>query len=88
MFFWKDDLSISLDDWVPKLKGLVYQKNVGSMYDKQKRLLQLFYILSNILLSIDHDVLERLSVLMKVDLVSQMVFEFPELQVLWGDFML
>jgi len=84
-FFWQEDLKHHLAVNVEKLKSIVYQEKLGSVYDKvmktQKTALELCGMLEK------EDLLtfvERASYLSKADLVSNMVYEFPELQGIMG----
>ncbi len=86
MFFYEQDCRESLAEWQEKLKGIVYQKQLGSLYDKIERVGVLLESLS-ITLDIDEKnkaYASRAAQLYKCDLVSNMVGEFPELQGVMG----
>jgi len=79
-FFYQEDQKIRLEDRVENLKGVVFQKDLGSYFDKKERVKQL---LAKI-------VPERLDTelaadLYKADLLTEMVQEFPKLQGIMGE---
>ena len=81
MFFYKNDISQDLSNFVKKLEGVVFQKNAGTMLDKQKRIYSILsYLKSTKVFNIEDDVLKKIANLSKMDLVSSMVLEFPSLQ--------
>ena len=85
-FFYKADLKASLDDWIERLGGVLFQAKLGSMYDKVMRIEKLVAFLGDVL-GVDADVKNntaRAARLCKVDLVSQVVGEFPKLQGIMG----
>jgi glycyl-tRNA synthetase beta chain len=80
-FFWESDQTKPLDTFVKKLNDVVFQTGLGSMFNKTKRIQQLSCRLSTSLnLGIDLSQLDRAAYLCKADLVTQLVYEFPELQ--------
>jgi glycyl-tRNA synthetase beta chain len=81
-FFFFDDRKIKLQDRREALKKLTFQEGLGSYQDKADRLSQLAKILSDSLqLDAKHRIcLERTTELMKLDLVTNLVRELPELQ--------
>ena len=83
LFFYKKDTdpSVLFESFSERLKGVVFQKQCGSMYDKQDRLATiLLFFKSQALIDLDDHFLKRLAYLSKADLVTQMVVEFPSLQ--------
>ncbi|MEA1940489.1 MAG: glycine--tRNA ligase subunit beta [Candidatus Caldatribacteriota bacterium] len=85
-FFYQEDQKIPLEKRVDKLKNVVFRKNMGSLFDKTKRL----ELLSNYIADCLHveqkvkkDIL-RAAHLCKADLVTEMVKEFTELQGIMG----
>lgn len=81
-FFFREDLRAPLADKVPGLAKIVFQETLGSVYDKVTRLGALVEYLAG-LLSVGESVLkqaQRAAYLAKADLVTNMVYEFPELQ--------
>ncbi|MGC7880067.1 glycine--tRNA ligase subunit beta, partial [Desulforudis sp. 1190] len=85
-FFFREDLAIPLADKVEGLKKIVFQEELGSVYDKAQRLKALAGYLSEALdlPAADRDFALRAALLCKADLVSSMVYEFPELQGIMG----
>ncbi len=80
-FFWKEDLTKPPSTQVDALKTVVFQKNVGSLFDKTQRLKSICKVLSDTFtLGAFYDELMKASDLCKTDLVSHMVFEMPTLQ--------
>lgn len=79
-FFWKVDMKVPLDDWLRELDNVVFLGPLGSMGDKSRRLKKLCSVLNAELgLGLDQE-LPRAGELSKVDLVSEMVGEFADLQ--------
>lgn len=86
-FFYDEDLKIKLEDNVEKLKSIVFQEKLGTIYEKMQRVQQGVTVISD-LLQLGDDVKERAlraAYLAKADLVSNVVYEFPELQGLMGE---
>lgn len=81
-FFWQTDRAIPLADRREKLGGIVFQKRLGTVLDKVKRIEALVPKLAAMLgLPAElANVATRGAGLAKCDLVSLMVGEFPELQ--------
>lgn len=84
-FFYKQDTRTKLYDKSEKLKGVTLQKKLGSVYDKVTRVEQLVIEVSRYLEGRSETFkeipeFERVCFLSKADLVTEMVFEYPELQ--------
>lgn len=79
VFFFKEDTKKPLVDYVEALKGVTFQKGMGSMYDKTQRLIKLSNAIAGDLNVPTKDV-ERTALLCKADLTTNLVFEFTELQ--------
>lgn len=81
-FFFTEDQKIPLHDRLESLKGITFQKGLGSMYEKTRRLEKLAGQVGKALHYADADQqqTERAAMLAKADLVTGMVFEFTELQ--------
>jgi len=85
-FFYQEDQKIPLEKRVDKLKNIIFQENLGSLFDKTKRLESLCDYISEVLQveqKVKKDLL-RSAHLCKADLVTEMVKEFPELQGIMG----
>jgi glycyl-tRNA synthetase beta chain len=85
-FFYREDLKTRLEQKVPSLKGVLFQKALGSVWEKVERTAALSAQLADLLgLSTeDKDEAQSIARLGKADLVSAMVGEFPELQGIMG----
>ncbi len=79
VFFFKEDTKKPLIDYVESLKGVTFQKGMGTMFDKTQRLITLSRAIAADL-NIDSKDIERTAQLCKADLTTNLVFEFTELQ--------
>ena len=79
IFFFKEDTKIPFENYVEKLKGITFQKGMGSMYDKTQRIIKLSESLAQ-KLNAPLETVKRTALLCKADLVTSLVFEFTELQ--------
>lgn len=75
VFFFNEDTKKPLADYVEDLKGITFQKGMGSMYDKAQRLVKLSKLMVG-----SNPTVERTALLAKADLTTNLVFEFTELQ--------
>lgn len=82
-FFWTSDLKTKLTDNLPKLSDVKFHEKLGSVGERVQRLIALSAELAP-LVGADATKAKRGAELAKADLVSAMVFEFPELQGLMG----
>ncbi|MDI3318066.1 MAG: glycine--tRNA ligase subunit beta [Bacillota bacterium] len=85
-FFWREDLEQPLEAMVERLRGVHFHEGLGSLYDKTGRVRRLVGWLAETL-GMSAEVrrrAERAAWLAKADLVSRMVYEFPELQGIMG----
>src|SRR5438876_7987736 len=78
-YFYMEDRKKRLEDFLPALTGVVWQKGAGSMLDKSERVSALAEWLAGTL-GEDKVAAARSGKLCKADLITQMVFEFPTLQ--------
>ncbi len=87
-FFFKADCEQSMDLWVEKLSGIVFQEKLGTVLDKVTRVKALAeFLAENALPVVKKDLaghVSRAAQLAKADLVSQVVVEFPKLQGVMG----
>jgi glycyl-tRNA synthetase beta chain len=83
LFFWEQDRRKPLADFVSELDRVTFQKELGSVGDKARRVKQLATQISE-RLGVDATAVARAATLAKADLVTRMVFEFPELQGVMG----
>ena len=86
MFFFTEDKKLPLRARIPDLKRVEYFEKLGTMLDKTERVKQLAHNIARHL-KIDEASIEKIqtaSELIKADLTTHMVFEFPELQGIMG----
>ena len=84
-FFWEKNKSQNLVKQVSKLKIMNYFNGLGSYFDKIQRMRKLAGIISDELL-ISKEKVELAASICKVDLISDLVGEFPELQGIMGGY--
>ena len=85
-FFYNEDKKKKLDDFVDGLKGVVFQKKLGTLYEKMERISGLAVNLCNRTCPDKKPQALRAGRLCKADLVTLMVYEFPELQGIMGGY--
>lgn len=78
-FFFKNDHKIPLSERFEKLDSLLFYHNLGSVKDRTNRIRSIAAVLSKYL-SLNQKTLDRAAYLSKCDLMTEMVYEFPELQ--------
>ncbi|MBC8014775.1 MAG: glycine--tRNA ligase subunit beta [Sporomusaceae bacterium] len=81
-FFYEEDKKVKLIDRLDKLKTIVFQEGLGTLYDKTMRIKSLSVGIAAAIGAGDSlkPVIERSATLAKTDLVTGMVCEFTELQ--------
>lgn len=84
-FFWNNDRKVTLESRQPALKKVVYQQKLGSLFERAERIGQITKYIANTV-NINADKAYRAAMLGKCDLVSEMVFEFGELQGIMGQY--
>jgi len=82
-FFWEQDGRKRLADHVADLRKVVFQKDLGSMADKSARVASLAAKIAR-KIGGDPDLARRAGELSRCDLMTEMVFEFPEMQGIMG----
>ncbi|PUE65630.1 glycine--tRNA ligase subunit beta [Arcobacter lacus] len=82
MFFYKNDIKNGLSN--EGLKKLVFVEGLGSMYDKCEREAKIASYLANTFEVKEKELIQKAVMLSKADLMSEMVYEFTELQGLMG----
>jgi len=85
-FFYDEDRKRKLEDFVSDLKGVVFQKDLGTSHEKLMRIVTLTSACAQKVCPETEATAKRAALLSKADLVSQMVFEFPELQGIMGGY--
>lgn len=85
-FFWDEDRKQRLEGRLPALRQVVFQEKLGSQYERVQRIERLAAYLAGALglSAADRERAVRAAHLCKCDLVTHMVFEFPELQGVMG----
>ena len=84
-FFWKVDISNSLDHFNKKLKKVLFYDGLGSIFDKTIRLAKISDFFASFF-NLDPSLAKEAALLSKADLASEMVGEFPELQGIMGGY--
>lgn len=87
-FFYQEDLKTPLEEKLPKLKNIVFHELLGSLDSKVERIGKLAVIIAD-KLDYSPDTLKsvkRAALLCKADLVTNMVYEFTELQGIMGKY--
>lgn len=79
IFFFKEDTKKPFESYVEGLKGVTFQKGMGSVYDKTKRIIKLSQTIADEL-GVGSETINRTALLCKADLTTSLVFEFTELQ--------
>jgi len=85
-FFFDEDRKKRLEDFVELLKGVTFQKSLGTSYEKVNRIVALTEFLATKVCPEQIKQASRAAWLCKADLVTQMVYEFPELQGVIGGY--
>ncbi|NIY77439.1 glycine--tRNA ligase subunit beta [Thalassospira sp. HF15] len=85
-FFWDQDRKVTLQSRLPKLDNIVFHAKLGSLAERVLRLRGLAREVSAEIPDCDVKLADRAAEIGKADLVSQMVFEFTELQGLMGKY--
>lgn len=85
-FFYKADLAKPLEDYLPKLETVTFQEDLGTVRAKVDRLCKIASLIVNQLqLTAEENLhIARAALLCKADLVTQMVYELPEMQGIMG----
>lgn len=86
MFFWATDRATPLADRVPELDSMMFQKQLGSLGDKMRRVAELADHTAEAI-GANPAYARRAAELAKCDLLSQLVGEFPELQGVAGGYL-
>lgn len=82
-FFFETDKKIKFSERVNDLKSIIFQAKLGTLFEKSQRVAHLAKVIAK-KIHADENKAERAGLLAKVDLTTQMVGEFPELQGVMG----
>ncbi len=87
IFFYNDDVKTPLISKVENLKGMAFQRDLGTLFDKTERIVNISeYLCKELKLSSDKTAdIKRAANLCKADLSTKLVFEFTELQGFIGE---
>jgi len=87
-FFWETDQKIPLRNRVDMLKSVTFQKDLGSYYDKTRRVQKLGSLIAETIRSAGGSarpgIIFKAALLCKTDLTTELVKEFTELQGIIG----
>lgn len=86
-FFYQADCDQPLESYLPQLENVTFQEELGTMRDKVDRIMEIAQQISDQLNlnAQERSEIESTAMLCKADLVTQMVYEFPELQGIMGE---
>jgi len=86
-FFYKTDLAKPLERFLPQLEKVTFQEDLGSLRLKVDRIVKIAAQITNQLQLQENQRqnIHKAALLCKADLVTQMVYEFPELQGVIGE---
>lgn len=86
-FFYEEDHKLTIDRALSKLETIVYHEELGTVADKVRRITSVAESIASAL-QVGQEAskyVSRAAAVCKFDLVSQMVYEFPELQGIMGE---
>ena len=85
-FFYKEDIKNPLSYFVEKTKDILFYEGLGSYFDKMERVKSLGLFMAKEYNFAENDVLQfsRAANLLKFDLTTHVVYEFPEMQGIAG----
>ncbi|MFB6465776.1 glycine--tRNA ligase subunit beta [Cytobacillus sp. Hz8] len=86
-FFYKEDQKIEINTALARLENIVYHDEIGTLSSKVQRVRELTNRITNMLnFSVENKAAaNRAAEICKFDLVTNMVYEFPELQGFMGE---
>ncbi len=87
-FFWENDLrvaSVDITQWTDALANVTFHNKLGSQQARIKRVSKLAREIAP-LVGADADEVQTAALVAKADLSSEMVYEFPELQGIMGEY--
>jgi len=82
-FFFNTDKKTTLESRLESLKTVLFQKQLGTLYEKSQRIAELAGTIASMLDS-DSALASRAGLLSKTDLMTNMVMEFPDVQGVMG----
>ncbi len=84
LFFYNTDKEKPLEGRIENLKGIIFQAKLGTMLEKNERIVKLAGMLAEKLEPASQEDAIRTATLCKADLLTDMVGEFPSLQGIMG----
>lgn len=85
-FLYEQGLKMPLVEYNEKLKNVIFQNRLGSVYEKVKRIQAHVELLQKTLMIGNLEKAKRAALLCKADLATEMVYEFPDLQGIIGKY--
>jgi len=85
-FFYDNDLKTPLENLLPKLESVTFHNKLGNMHQKAQRIATSSQKLAKLCEDTDSELAYRAGLLAKADLISDMVFEFTDLQGIIGKY--
>jgi len=82
-FFFNTDKKLTLESRLESLKTILFQKQLGTLYEKSERIASMAKCIA-VMLGTDQEIAYRAGLLCKTDLMTNMVMEFPDIQGLMG----
>jgi glycyl-tRNA synthetase beta chain len=82
-FFFNTDKKQTLESRLESLKTILFQKQLGTVYEKSQRIASMAKSIA-VLLGTDQEAAHRAGLLCKTDLMTNMVMEFPDVQGVMG----
>jgi glycyl-tRNA synthetase beta chain len=82
-FFFNTDKKQTLESRLESLKTILFQKQLGTVYEKSERIASMAKSIA-VMLGADQEAAHRAGLLCKTDLMTNMVMEFPDVQGVMG----
>ncbi|MFT4808026.1 MAG: glycyl-tRNA synthetase beta chain [Paraglaciecola sp.] len=82
-FFFNADKKVTLESRLESLKTILFQKQLGTLYEKSVRIASMSKCIAG-MLGADQETAHRAGLLCKTDLMTNMVMEFPDVQGVMG----
>jgi len=83
-FFWDQDRAETLESRLPQLEDITFHAKLGTVAEKTARMVSIVEALAPFIPGLDVERAKQAAKLAKADLVSGMVYEFPEVQGVMG----
>ena len=86
LFFWEADIKIPFEQWLEDLENVTFFENLGNLKQRSQRISDLAINLKKYFKYKNLSQVKNAGLFSKVDLLSNMVGEFPELQGIMGGY--